>query len=99
MAISEEQQATVSQPSSDNGGDVEAAYKGILEEARSWSEEWRFRLIHALLDTLAVERAMSAKQKAAAEKLVGFLAVEGKAPPTDKEVAQIIEEARMEKYG
>jgi hypothetical protein len=97
MAISKEHQTKDLHPA--KGNVPEAAYSGILEEVKSWSEEWRFKLLHDLLDTLASDRSRAEKRKEAAEKLIGILAVEGKEPPTDEEVERILEDARMEKYG
>ena len=90
------------QSTAENGAEEEAvfgSYTSVLNEALSLPDEWRFKLIHALLDTLAPQSIASAKRREAADKLVGFLAVEGKEPPTDEEVEKILEEARMEKYG
>jgi hypothetical protein len=95
MAISEEHQTKDSHPAKDKAPD--AVYSGILEEVQSWSEAWRFKLLHDLLDTLASDRSRAEKRKEAAEKIIGILAVEGKEPPTDEEVERILEDARMEK--
>ncbi|MDQ2806752.1 MAG: hypothetical protein M3Z04_07515 [Chloroflexota bacterium] len=77
---------------------TDQSYDTILQIVTHWPPAQRFDLVQEVLKTLApAPEATRPRQKTLATAL-GMLAKD-QPPPSDAEVEQWLEEARMEKYG
>jgi hypothetical protein len=75
----------------------EDSYTSVLHTVRTWPARQRRRLVQELLKTLEAE-AEPFRAEDTLRVARGLLAT-GKPAPTDEEVAQWLEEHRLEKYG
>jgi len=72
----------------------------IWREVSHWPPEQRFALATRLLQSLQeppTVRPVSDQQRAAMAELIGIWKMEH--PPSDQEVARMVEQARRQKYG
>ncbi|HZL38535.1 MAG TPA: hypothetical protein VFC78_24710 [Tepidisphaeraceae bacterium] len=72
-------------------------YETVLKAVANWPPDQRVSLAHALIDSLGTRAIESSRAKPALDQLVGIARGSG-AVPTDGQVSQWIDEARMQKY-
>jgi hypothetical protein len=72
-------------------------YAKIVDIIRHWSATRRFRLVQDVLQTLDPVQQSTPSRPPTLDRALGM--VHTAHPPTDKEVKQILEEHRQEKYG
>ncbi len=93
--------ATDIRPEQQEGGDtIEAelaSYHEVFDTVRSWRPELQADLAQAILSLLA-EGVGSPKRRNSYERIAGRLKT-NKPAPTDKEVREMLEQARLERYG
>ena len=77
---------------------TEQSYATILQIVTHWPPAQRFDLVQQVLKTLAPNPEALRPRYSSLQKLSGILATDQPAP-SDAEVKQWLEEARMEKYG
>ena len=76
-------------------------YAATLDTIKSWPVPYRLALLSDIARALMAEEeetATTPRKKHGLERARGLL-VSDQPPPTDQEVAQWLEDARMEKYG
>jgi hypothetical protein len=73
------------------------SYLSVLHTVRTWPARQRYLLVQDLLKTL--EPAVESTEKEDTLSLARGLLATDKPAPTDEEVAQWLEEHRLEKYG
>ncbi|HID53522.1 MAG TPA: hypothetical protein EYP41_16005 [Anaerolineae bacterium] len=72
-------------------------HREILQNVLDWPPHQQIDLAHELLKIAASKKRDSQRQELF-EQAVGLLATD-EPPPTDEEIARILEEERMKKYG
>jgi hypothetical protein len=72
-------------------------YEAIFNIIRQWSDNQRFHLVQDVLQTLAPPTPSTVRRKHSLEHALGLLQSD-QTPPTDAEVADILDEHRQEKY-
>ena len=75
-----------------------AEYEQVLNAVRSWSTAERFTLIQEVLKTLAPIESLPPTPRQTLDQARGLLAT-GQPAPTDAEIAQWLDEQRVERYG
>lgn len=71
----------------------------ILQTIQSWSQDEQLALARAIIERAdAAQEGADAPRRSIWDELYGA-ASNGKEPPTDEEVAQWLDEHKMEKYG
>lgn len=73
-------------------------YDEVVRQVRTWPAEQRYRLIQDLLRTIHPAADVPSPARDTLSEAWGFLKTEAP-PPTDEEVRQWLDEARMEKWG
>jgi hypothetical protein len=73
-------------------------YKTVLQIVHSWSPAAQLAFVQDVLKSLAVELIPPRSQRNTLEQALGLLATDHPAP-SDAEVAQLLAERRLEKYG
>lgn len=73
----------------------------IFEVTRRWSLTDQMALAQAILQAVSERLAEGRRtpQRPSWHEMVGLAAVPGKEPPSDEQVAQWLDERRMNKYG
>lgn len=73
----------------------------ILEVTRTWSLPDQMALAQAILQAISERLAEGRRspQRPSWREMAGLAAVPGKEPPSDEQVAQWLDERRMNKYG
>jgi hypothetical protein len=75
-----------------------ADYNTILQIVRDWPPRQRFNLVQEVLKTLTPEETSKRPQRRTLDQALGLLATDRPAP-TDAEIAQWLDERRVERYG
>lgn len=73
-------------------------YETILKIVRDWPPAQRFMLIQEVLQTLARPRTPQPAARGTLDQARGLLATD-QPPPSDREIAQWLDERRAERYG
>jgi hypothetical protein len=73
-------------------------YETILKIVRDWPPARRITLMQAVLETLAPAEAIEQLHRPTLDRALGLLAT-SQTPPSDKDVAQWLDERRTERYG
>lgn len=76
--------------------EYEQEYQSIVATVRSWPTPQRVALMHELLTTLTAADDNDAPRVATLPQALGLLATTEQ-PPTDKEIAAMLHERRLEK--
>jgi hypothetical protein len=73
----------------------------ILQVRRSWPLHDQMALAQAILQTVSEQLSEDrpTPQRQSWREMAGLAAVSGKEPPSDEQVAQWLDERRMNKYG
>jgi len=74
-----------------------ADYEQVLNAVRSWSTAQQFTLVQEVLKTLAPIESLPRTPRPTLDQARGLLAT-GRPAPTDSEVAQWLDEQRVERY-
>ena len=74
-------------------------YTATLDTIKSWPVPYRLALLSDIAQALIAEEAATRPRKKHGLERARGLLVSDQPPPTDEEVAQWLEDARMEKYG
>ncbi len=77
---------------------TDPSYDTILQIVTHWPPSQRFDLVQEVLKTLAPAPEATRPRHKSLDKMLGILATDQPAP-SDAEVEQWLDEARMEKYG
>jgi hypothetical protein len=75
-----------------------AEYEQVLNAVRSWSSAQQFLLVQELLKTLAPLESLPRTPRQTLDQARGLLTT-GQAVPTDEEIAEWLDERRIERYG
>jgi hypothetical protein len=75
-----------------------AEYEQVLNAVRSWSTAQQFTLVQEVLKTLAPVEMPPRTKRQTLDQARGLLTT-GRPAPTDSEVAQWLDERRVERYG
>jgi hypothetical protein len=73
------------------------SYHGVLNIVQQWSATQQIALVQDVLERLASRIEPAKPPRQTLSKAFGLLATDGP-PPTDEEVAQWLDEHRMEKF-
>jgi hypothetical protein len=73
-------------------------YEQVLTIVRSWSVSQRFTLVQDVLKMLAPVEDSRLASQSTLDRARGLLAT-GQSAPTDKDIAQWLDERRTERYG
>ena len=73
-------------------------YEATLKTIRQWTNAQRYALLQDVLRTLAPEAEKPRVRERTLEQALRVVPL-ARLPPTDEEVAQWLDEHRMEKYG
>ena len=73
-------------------------YDATLKTIRQWTNAQRYALLQDVLRTLAPEAEKPRVRERTLEQALRVVPLD-RLPPTDEEVAQWLDEHRMEKYG
>ncbi len=77
---------------------AETTYERIIQIVNSWPAHRRFTLVQDVLKTLEPNSQVAPRRRDTLKQALGFLAT-SRAAPSDQEVAQWLDEHRVEKYG
>ena len=73
-------------------------YDDVVRSLRDWPAEERWRLIQDLIQTLRPVDSSTPRSQNTLSRARGLLKSD-RPPPSDEEVTQWLDEARLEKYG